>query len=74
MAYKLSRVCGILAVAALCGCASEPTYSPPEGPSAAEACPVGEVWVCRDHYPSRLDRDYEEPMHCMCQDPQRGVW
>lgn len=53
----------------LSACATEPTYSPPEGPRAAEVCPVGEVWVCRDHYPSRLDKDDVPPMYCMCQNP-----
>lgn len=60
---------GVLASAMwLSACASQPTYSPPEGPRASESCPIGEVWVCRDHYPSRLDRN-EPPLHCRCEDP-----
>lgn len=62
---------GILASATLLSaCATEPTYSPPEGPRASESCPIGEVWVCYDRYPSRLDRD-GSPLHCMCEHPQR---
>lgn len=59
-----------VAFAVLVGCAIEPTYAPPERPSSAARCPVGEVWVCRDYYPSRLGTG-PEPEHCMCQDPTR---
>lgn len=73
MSYKPGKIWGILVLAALGGCATEPTYSPPDGPSAAERCPIGDVWVCRDHYPSRLDRENEPPQHCTCEHPTR-IW
>lgn len=71
MSHNLKNAWGILALAVLVSaCATEPTYSPPEGPSVAESCPIGEVWVCRDRYPSRLDRERDPPLHCMCEDLQ----
>lgn len=71
MKTRLRSVCRILAVATVAaGCAS-PGYSPPEGRRAADTCPIGETWVCRDHYPSRLDREGERDLTCMCQDLQR---
>ncbi|HLT90245.1 MAG TPA: hypothetical protein VKZ85_04800 [Woeseiaceae bacterium] len=72
MSNRIKAGLGLLSFAALWGCASEPTYSPPEGPSMASSCPLGEVWVCRDHYPSRLERE-EPPLHCVCENPSR-VW
>lgn len=78
MSRNLKNSQGLLASAVfsamlLSACAAEPTYSPPEGSRAAvESCPVGEVWVCRDHYPSRLERPGEVPMDCTCED-LRGV-
>jgi hypothetical protein len=69
---RLALLCRIPALAALAaGCASSGTYSPPEGPRAADTCPMGEVWVCRDHYPTRLETGREPPMTCMCQDMTR---
>ncbi|MGH8167145.1 MAG: hypothetical protein ACREQ1_07890 [Woeseiaceae bacterium] len=51
------------------GCASS-GYSPPPERRAGEQCPIGETWVCRDRYPSRMERD-EEPMFCTCEDMLR---
>jgi hypothetical protein len=66
------HVWGMLALAGLVsGCASSPTYSPPER-RAFDGCPIGEVWVCRDRYPSRLEQPGDAPMQCMCED-LRGV-
>lgn len=71
MKRHLDPVLPLLATATLMtGCASS-GYSPPEGAQLSEQCPVGEVWVCRNHYPSRIDQVNEEPMFCMCQYPQR---
>jgi hypothetical protein len=74
MSYKAFKAWGMpgMIVAALVGCATEPTYSPPEHSSATERCPIGEVWVCQDHYPSRLGTD-PEPVHCSCRDPAH-IW
>ena len=49
------------------GCSSSPTYSPPPERRAAEQCPVGETWVCRDRYPSRLETERETPIFCQCE-------
>jgi hypothetical protein len=69
---KLRFRCHMLAVVALtAGCASSGTYSPPEGRRAADTCPMGEIWVCRDHYPTRLETGNEAPLTCMCQDMTR---
>lgn len=70
---NLKNTWGILAPAILLSaCGAAPTYSPPEGPPASESCPIGEVWVCRDHYPTRLDRENPSPLLCMCED-LRGI-
>lgn len=55
-------------VCAAAGCAA-PGYNPPEGSRAARNCPVNEVWVCQDRYPSRLENENEPPMICTCQNP-----
>jgi hypothetical protein len=69
---KIPLIGRTLAVAALAAsCASSGTYSPPEGPRATDTCPMGEIWVCRDHYPSRLETGNEPPLSCMCQDLTR---
>ncbi len=67
---KHGRTSGLLPVIAClaAGCAA-PGYNPPEGPDVARNCPVNEVWVCRDHYPSRLDSEHKPDMICTCQDP-----
>ncbi len=74
MSCKPGKAWGVFAaaVATLLGCAAEPTYAPPEHPSAAERCNFGEVWVCHDHYASRLGTE-PEPEHCSCQDPSH-IW
>lgn len=73
MCDKVVKSRGLLVLAAaLAGCSTEPTYSPPEGPSAADFCPIGKVWVCRDYYPSRLGRE-GPPEHCTCEYPAE-IW
>lgn len=68
MSRNLKSNLGLLASAILLSaCAAEPTYSPPERSRAADSCPIGEVWVCRDHYPSRLERPGKPPMDCTCE-------
>lgn len=49
------------------GCSSGPTYSPPPERRAAERCPSGETWVCRDRYPSRLEKARDTPLFCTCE-------
>jgi hypothetical protein len=69
MTKRSRNTCRLLVLLALtAGCAS-PGYSPPER-EASERCPIGEVWVCRDRYPSRLETEGQSPMICMCQDMQ----
>ncbi len=71
MKTHLNNVCRLLAVAAfIAGCAS-PGYNPPDGPRAVDTCPLGEIWVCRDHYPSRLGNPEDRQLTCMCQDLTR---
>lgn len=73
MSNDLTRASGLAVLAALAaGCATEPTYAPPERPSMAEICPIGEVRVCRNHYPSRLEREGDPPLLCICE-AVRGV-
>jgi hypothetical protein len=71
MKPHLSTICSIAAMALLGGCASSPGYSPPPERRAHEQCPVGQTWVCRDRYPSRLGREDDEPKICHCEDLQR---
>jgi hypothetical protein len=49
------------------GCSSSPAYSPPPERRAAEQCPVGETWVCRDRYPSRLETENDTAKFCYCE-------
>lgn len=61
----------LMAVALLGGCAPTPGYSPPPERRAAERCPMGEIWICEDRYPSRLERENEMPKVCYCESPHR---
>lgn len=63
---KLISLIGLLAMLNA-GCSPQPTYSPPPERRAAEQCPVGETLVCRDRYPTRLDKENETPMFCYCE-------
>ena len=47
-------------------------YAPPahSGPTAAEQCPVGRIWVCRDGFDSTVGPEKEIPEFCICQSPQ----
>lgn len=54
----------------LAGCAS-PGYSPPPERRGADRCPVGEVWVCEDRYPSRIESERDSGAFCRCEDPTR---
>ncbi len=58
----------LLGAACMAAACAAPGYNPPEGPRAAERCPVNEVWVCQDHYPSRLESATKPPMMCTCQE------
>lgn len=57
-------------VVTLAGCASS-GYSPPPERRGADRCPVGEVWVCEDRYPSRIESENESDAFCRCEDPTR---
>jgi hypothetical protein len=61
-------IIGLVAAMILGACA--PTYSPPPERHASDRCPIGEVLVCTDHYPSRLDREHEVPPICRCERPE----
>lgn len=62
-------VVGLFAALVLGGCA--PTYSPPPEHRSSDRCPIGEVQVCTDRYPSRLERESEDPPICRCERPER---
>lgn len=67
MRHRLYRTCTVVACGLFgVGCAAGPGYSPPPERRASEQCPVGETWVCKDRYPSRLERENEVPMLCYC--------
>ena len=72
MKSHLKTLCSTIVLATFCsaGCASS-GYSPPPERRANEQCPVGETWICRDRYPSRLEKQNEEPMFCYCEHIQR---
>jgi hypothetical protein len=55
-----------LAAALLAGCASS-GYSPPAERRGADRCPAGEVWVCEDRYPSRIESESERDAFCRCE-------
>lgn len=69
MKLPLKTICCTTAVALLGGCASSSGYSPPPERRASERCPMGETWICRDQYPSRLGR--EDPKICHCESLRR---
>lgn len=73
MRRQLNMICSVAACAFFgVGCAANSGYSPPPERRANEQCPVGETWVCKDRYPSRLERENEVPMICYC-DNLQGV-
>jgi hypothetical protein len=55
--------------AALVSCAAG--YSPPSERRSADRCPLSEVWVCEDRYPSRIETENEVEQFCRCEDPRR---
>lgn len=61
----------IIVLAVLVESCASSGYSPPPERRAGEQCPVGETWVCRDRYPSRMDRENEEGIFCTCESLQR---
>jgi hypothetical protein len=65
-------VLAILAVLATvaAGCATS-GYSPPSERRASERCPAGEVWVCEDRYPSRIESENAPEPICRCENPAR---
>lgn len=54
---------------ALVSCAAG--YSPPAERRNADRCPITEVWVCEDRYPSRIETENEVEPICRCEDPSR---
>ena len=58
-------LCGLLV--AVSGCAAG--YSPPAERRAADDCRFGEVWVCEDRYPSRIETEDAVDSFCRCEDP-----
>ncbi|MEX0976859.1 MAG: hypothetical protein WDZ50_07170 [Woeseia sp.] len=53
---------------ALVSCAAG--YSPPAERRNADRCPMSEVWVCEDRYPSRIETEDEVEQFCRCEDPK----
>jgi hypothetical protein len=60
----------LLAGIILAGCATS-GYSPPPERRAGDRCPVGEVWVCENRYPSRIESENQPDPFCRCQNPVR---
>ena len=63
-----SRLLPLLAAAIVAGCATS-GYSPPPERRAADRCPVGEVRVCEDRYPSRIESETRHDPFCRCENP-----
>ena len=55
--------------AGLASCAAG--YSPPAERRNADRCPLSEVWVCEDRYPSRIETENDTEQFCRCEDPRR---
>ena len=67
MSVRRLAICALTACAVLgAGCAGKAGYSPPPERRAAERCPPGETWVCRNRYPSRLPGQDDQPVRCYC--------
>ena len=60
----------ILAATLAAGCATS-GYSPPPERRAKDRCPPGEVWVCEDRYPSRIESENAPDPICRCEHPSR---
>jgi hypothetical protein len=72
MKPQLNTICCIAVLALLgAGCAGTAGYSPPPERRASEQCPTGETWICRDRYPSRLERENDIPKICYCENLHR---
>ena len=65
-----SALLPLLAAQILAGCTTS-GYSPPPERRADERCPVGEVWVCEDRYPSRIESENRPEPFCRCDNPAR---
>lgn len=63
-----SNLLPLLAATILTGCATS-GYSPPPERRAADRCPVGEVWVCEDRFPSRIENENRSEPFCRCENP-----
>lgn len=63
-----SRLLPLLAATIVAGCATA-GYSPPPERRAADRCPVGEVWVCENRYPSRIENENKRDPFCRCENP-----
>ena len=62
------RILPAVAAVAFCGCASS-GYSPPPERHGADRCPIGEVRVCEDRYPSRIESENKADLFCRCLNP-----
>jgi hypothetical protein len=70
MKRQAITICCMTALALLAAsCAGSAGYSPPPARRASEQCPMGETWICRDQYPSRLGS--EDPKICYCESLHR---
>lgn len=67
---RLTLLVPALASAIVAGCAA-PGYSPPSERRAQDQCPTGQVWVCEDRYPSRIESENRTDPLCRCADPTR---
>lgn len=59
----------LAATALLAGCAAG--YAPPAERRAMDTCPYGQIWVCQDYYPTRLDTERDRELSCHCSSPSQ---
>lgn len=67
MKFRIYAFVTGITVATLAGCATG--YSPPPERRADRNCPYGEVLVCTDYYPSRLETERDRELLCHCSPP-----
>ena len=68
MNVRTVRVLPALTAGLLGACAGA-GYSPPPERHGADRCPAGEVWVCEDRYPSRIESENKPDPFCRCENP-----
>ena len=66
MNIRAPSVVSALAAMLVAGCASS-GYSPPPERRGGDRCPAGEVWVCEDRFPSRIEDEDERDTFCRCE-------